>query len=65
MNNQVERNAITDEFLDENYEMTTICGGDFYPSDILFHCDPIAYRCITANLMSEYEEEQADADWGC
>lgn len=65
MSNQVERNDITDEYLDEGHEAITICGCEFSPSDILYNCDPIAYRCLTADLMSEYEEEQAEADWGC
>ena len=54
MDNQVERNDITDEYLDECHEVVTIGGCEFYPSDILYNCDPIAYRCLTADLMSEH-----------
>ena len=39
-----DRNEMFDHFLDECYPTVNIVGIDFYPADVLFECDPIAYR---------------------
>ena len=52
-----------DEFLDDEGSVT-VCGMEFYPSDILKSCDPIAYRCAKSDYESNYDlddvEEYAD-----
>ena len=42
------------EILDEQGTVN-IAGMDFYPSDILKQCDPIAYRCGLSDIQ-EYED---------
>ena len=42
-----------DEVLDDEGSVT-VCGMEFYPSDILKSCDPIAYRCAKAEYESSY-----------
>lgn len=53
-----------DEVLDESEESVCIYGMEFYPSDILKSCDPIAYRCAKVDYESSYDldnvEEYAD-----
>lgn len=44
-----ERNETFDELLDEAYPAYEIGGSTFNASDILYHCDPIAYRCAVAD----------------
>ena len=44
-----------DSYLDDSEETVTVCGLDFYPSDILKNCDPIAYRCAKADYESSYD----------
>ena len=41
----IDREEIYDNFLDECYEKYNIGIMQFYPSDILKSCDPIAYEC--------------------
>lgn len=41
--NQIEE--MFDDFLDEVYEKTIICGIDYYPSMILRN-EPVTYRCM-------------------
>ena len=43
-----------DEFLDDD-GLVTVCGMEFYPSDILKSCDPIAYRCAKSDYESNYD----------
>ena len=43
-----------DEFLDDEGSVT-VCGMEFYPSDILKNCDPIAYRCAKSDYESNYD----------
>lgn len=50
------RNEQLDELLDECYEPMQIGGLTFYASDILYNCDPIAYR-ITASEMEDRDDE--------
>ena len=51
------------EFLDDEGSVT-VCGMEFYPSDILKNCDPVAYRCAKSDYESNYDlddvEEYAD-----
>ena len=43
------------DFLDEIEQSVTICGMEFYPSDILKNCDPIAYRCEKADYEANFD----------
>ena len=45
--------SLFDEFLDEAADTVEIMGLEFYPSDVLQHCDPIAYRCYRNDYVSE------------
>ena len=53
-----------DSYLDDNEQSVNVCGIEFYPSDILKSCDPIAYRCVKSDYESNYDlddvEEYAD-----
>ena len=44
-----------DEFLDDNGESVTVWGMEFYTSDILKNCDPVAYRCAKSDYESTYD----------
>ena len=44
-----------DEFLDEVEQSVTVCGMEFYPSDILKSCDPIAYRIAKSDYESNID----------
>jgi hypothetical protein len=48
----IERNPEYDDFLDDVYPTYTIGTMVFYPSQILFDCDPIAYHIE----VSEYQD---------
>ena len=50
------------DFLDDCYDMATVAGLEFCPSDILKSCDPIAYRCMKADYESNYDVEDC-AEW--
>lgn len=50
------------DFLDDCYDMVTVAGLEFYPSDILKSCDPIAYRCMKSDYESNYDVEDC-AEW--
>jgi hypothetical protein len=56
MNN--ERNEKFDEWIDDAYEPVTLGFGTFYASDILYKCDPIAYRCAVSDWESELEDAE-------
>ena len=43
-----------DEFLDDDGSVA-VCGLEFYPSDILKSCDPIAYRCAKSDYESNID----------
>jgi hypothetical protein len=45
-----------DEFLDEIYDEICVGGLTFSPSDVIFNCDPLAYRIG----LDEYIDEQND-----
>lgn len=51
-----------DDFLDECYDVVTVAGMEFYPSDVLKSCDPIAYRCAKSEYESNYDVEDC-AEW--
>lgn len=43
-----------DSYLDDEGSVT-VCGLEFYPSDILKSCDPVAYRCAKSDYESNYD----------
>ena len=49
-----------DSYLDEIEQSVNICGIEFYPSDILKSCDPIAYRCAKSDYESNYDLDDAE-----
>ena len=49
-----------DEFLDDSEETVTVCGMEFYPSDILKSCDPVAYRCAKSDYESNYDLDNVE-----
>ena len=59
-----------DDFLDDVEQSVNIYGIEFYPSDILKNCDPVAYRCAKADYEAnfdvsdceEYQEFQSELD---
>lgn len=53
-----ERNEAFDEMLNEVYEPFKMGDLTFYPADILYHCDPIAYRVS----VSDWESMNQDGD---
>ena len=48
-----------DSFLDDEGS-ATVCGMEFYPSDILKSCDPIAYRCAKSDYESNYDLDDVE-----
>jgi hypothetical protein len=53
----MERIDQFDEFLDDTYPAVTIVGLTFYPSKVLFDCDPVAYRIYGNDYLAEIGEE--------
>ena len=49
-----------DEFLDEVEGSVTVAGMQFYASDILKSCDPIAYRCGKIDYESNYDLDNCE-----
>lgn len=49
-----------DEFLDEIEGSVTVAGMEFYASDILKSCDPIAYRCAKNDYESNYDLDDVE-----
>jgi hypothetical protein len=47
-----------DDYLDEVYEPTSVVGLTFYPSQVLFACDPVAYKIYSNDYLTEIEEEE-------
>lgn len=47
-----ERNEQYDEHLNDSYPSLRIAGVSISPSDALYHCDPVAYRCG----LADYED---------
>jgi len=54
-----ERNEDFDQMLDDCYPAFTIGSMTFYPSQILFDCDPIAYQ-ISVDEFDDYNQENED-----
>jgi hypothetical protein len=54
-----ERNDAFDQVLDDCYPVYTIGVMEFSASQILYECDPIAYR-IGASEYESYLEEEED-----
>ena len=49
-----------DSVLDDNEQSVNVCGMQFYPSDILKICDPIAYRCAKSDYESNYDLDDVE-----
>ena len=49
-----------DDFLDEVEGSVTVAGMEFYPSDILKSCDPVAYRCAKNDYESNYDLDDVE-----
>ena len=49
-----------DEFLDEIESSVTVAGMEFFPSDILKSCDPVAYRCAKNDFESDYDLDNCE-----
>ena len=48
-----------DSYLDDEGSVA-VCGLDFYPSDILKSCDPIAYRCAKSDYESNIDLDDVE-----
>ena len=44
-----------DDFLNDIQQSVIIHNVEFYPSDILKNCDPIAYRCAKSDYESNFD----------
>ena len=49
-----------DSYLDDIEQVVNVCGMEFYPSDILKSCDPIAYRCAKSEYESNYDLDDVE-----
>ena len=49
-----------DEMLDEIEGSITVVGMEFFPSDILKSCDPVAYRCAKNDFESDYDLDNCE-----
>ena len=49
-----------DEFLDEIEGSITVAGMEFFPSDILKSCDPVAYRCAKNDYEANYDLDDCE-----
>ena len=49
-----------DSYLDDVEETVTVCGMEFYPSDIIKNCDPIAYRCAKSDYESNIDLDDVE-----
>ena len=58
-----ERNEKYDEHLEEVYGGIQIAGVYISPSDALYHCDPVAYRCGVADYLDEVYAIAAASEW--
>jgi hypothetical protein len=47
-----------DQYLNEIFEPVTIAGLHFTPSEIVYECDPIGYRC----LADDFEDAMTRSD---
>lgn len=55
---EYEAKANYDAFLDECYPVVTLGYSQFYPSDIIKNCDPIAYRVGFIDYVDMMMEEE-------
>lgn len=66
----IDQEEIYNDFLDECYEKYNIGNIEFYASDILKSCDPIAYKCglndyfadVDIKNFSEYQDKIEEID---
>lgn len=49
-----------DEFLDEIEGSVTVAGMEFYASDLLKSCDPVAYRCSKNDYESNFDLDNCE-----
>ena len=49
-----------DDFLDEVEGSVTVAGMEFYASDILKSCDPVAYRCGKNDYESNFDLDDCE-----
>jgi len=59
---KIDTEELFDEFLDEVYGTFLIGELQFFASDILKSCDPIAYRVGLSDYESMMEEEDEEND---
>ena len=58
---RVSRDEKFDDSLNDTFPAYEIAGVTICPADILFECDPIAYRVALADFNDAMEEEEAEA----
>lgn len=46
-----------DEVLNDTHKPVIIAGLTFYPADILYKCDPVAYHIASIDFKDAMEEE--------
>lgn len=46
-----------DDMLNECYEPVQVGGLTFDPADVIYNCDPIAYRCGLIDYIDSIEED--------
>ncbi len=44
-----------DEYLDDSYEESYVCGMTYSASYILKSCDPVAYRCMKSEFEGNFD----------
>ena len=49
-----------EQMLDEIEGSITVAGMEFFPSDILKSCDPVAYRCAKNDFESDYDLDNCE-----
>ena len=49
-----------DEFLDDIEGSIPVAGMEFFPSDILKSCDPVAYRCAKNDYEADYDLDNCE-----
>jgi hypothetical protein len=57
---ETKEEEMFDEMLDECYPVVKIGYMEFYPSQILKNCDPIAYQIGLSEYMDSLEEDEED-----
>ena len=62
---EYEAKANYDALLDESYPVVSLGFSEFYPSDILKNCDPIAYRCGFADYVDMLADEGTMVEGYC